>query len=163
MEFTYSWGSSNIWLLLISLTCRLSLIRSIRIIFSVNVIFLSVHTSEFSSSGFSLSPIQRYFGSDWVPDYLMSVIGSFLPRVSFHHGTLDNGQSWLGRESNLQIFNWSHAASLRTYWSSDGGERIEWEANWQEKNKFISIGCLWEIQAGRQGSAALRTKRATFF
>ena len=89
MAFTYSWGSSNIWLPLISLTCRLSLTTSIRIIFSVNVIFLSVHMTEFSSSGFSLSPIQRYFGSDSVPDYSISN-RSFLPPITFHHGTLDN-------------------------------------------------------------------------
>ena len=39
-------------------------------------------------------------------------------------------------------------------------ERIQWEAEWQDRKEFISIGNLWEIKAGRQESAAARTQWA---
>lgn len=36
-------------------------------------------------------------------------------------------------------------------------QRVKCEAKWPVKNEFISVGGLWERQAGQQGSTTLRT------
>jgi len=72
----------------------------------------------------------------------------------------------LGGDSNPRSFRWNHTPVLRTSWSSGSlglsAERIQGEAKWQAKRELISLGCLWEMQAGRSGSAAPRQRGLRF-